>query len=215
MNANPKFLNATAQVDAGAVKPLPNSRKVYIPGSQAGVRVPMREITQSDTPASMGAGSITVPACAKIRAVRRCAGMAADSQSGSAEAPVTPEQEAVWAAFPVTPLRPEQVAGSVIQSNTLQSLDSTTHVFQKILRFFQTRDFVKRYLITTSFKYSSPNSSLSKRQIFSVPILNSCLRAAERIVTKRMLWLIRKSVVYCVIDGPIKAGHSCLMRVCW
>ena len=55
MNANPKFLNATAQVDAGAVKPLPNSRKVYIPGSQAGVQVPMREITQSDTPASMGA----------------------------------------------------------------------------------------------------------------------------------------------------------------
>jgi phosphomethylpyrimidine synthase len=55
MNANPKFLNATAQVDAGAVKPLPNSRKVYIEGAQAGVRVPMREITQSDTPASMGA----------------------------------------------------------------------------------------------------------------------------------------------------------------
>ncbi len=55
MNANPKFLNATAQVDAGAVLPLPNSRKVYIEGNQPGVRVPMREITQSDTPASMGA----------------------------------------------------------------------------------------------------------------------------------------------------------------
>ncbi|RPJ46788.1 MAG: phosphomethylpyrimidine synthase ThiC [Betaproteobacteria bacterium] len=55
MNANPKFLNTTAQVDAGTVKPLPNSRKVYIEGSQPGVRVPMREITQSDTPASMGA----------------------------------------------------------------------------------------------------------------------------------------------------------------
>jgi len=55
MNANPKFLNATARVDAGAVKPLPNSRKVYIAGSQPDLRVPMREITQSDTPASMGA----------------------------------------------------------------------------------------------------------------------------------------------------------------
>ena len=55
MNANPKFLNTTARVDAGAVKPLPNSRKVYIEGTQPGVRVPMREITQSDTPASMGA----------------------------------------------------------------------------------------------------------------------------------------------------------------
>ncbi|MFN9490505.1 MAG: phosphomethylpyrimidine synthase ThiC [Betaproteobacteria bacterium] len=55
MNANPKFLNATARVDEGAVKPLPNSRKVYIEGSRPDIRVPMREISQSDTPASFGA----------------------------------------------------------------------------------------------------------------------------------------------------------------
>ncbi|OGA68069.1 MAG: phosphomethylpyrimidine synthase ThiC, partial [Betaproteobacteria bacterium RIFCSPLOWO2_12_FULL_65_14] len=43
MNANPKFLAATAHVDDAAVQPLPNSRKVY-----AGpLRVPVREITQS------------------------------------------------------------------------------------------------------------------------------------------------------------------------
>ncbi|MCW5605469.1 MAG: phosphomethylpyrimidine synthase ThiC, partial [Burkholderiales bacterium] len=55
MNANPKFLNATAHVDEAAVRPLPNSRKVYVEGSRPDVRVPMREITQSDTPASFGA----------------------------------------------------------------------------------------------------------------------------------------------------------------
>ncbi len=55
MNANPKFLNATASVDEAAVKPLPNSRKVYVEGSRPDIRVPMREITQSDTPASFGA----------------------------------------------------------------------------------------------------------------------------------------------------------------
>jgi phosphomethylpyrimidine synthase len=55
MNANPKFLNATARVDEGAVKPLPNSRKIYVEGSRPDIRVPMREISQSDTPASMGA----------------------------------------------------------------------------------------------------------------------------------------------------------------
>jgi phosphomethylpyrimidine synthase len=55
MNANPKFLNATAQVDDAAVKPLPNSRKVYVEGSRPDIRVPMREITQSDTPVSFGA----------------------------------------------------------------------------------------------------------------------------------------------------------------
>ena len=55
MNANPKFLRATAHVDAAAIKPLPNSRKVYVPGSRPDLQVPMREITQSDTPASFGA----------------------------------------------------------------------------------------------------------------------------------------------------------------
>ena len=57
MNANPKFLSATAHVDEAAVKPLPNSRKVYVTGSRPDLRVPMREIAQSDTPASFGAES--------------------------------------------------------------------------------------------------------------------------------------------------------------
>jgi phosphomethylpyrimidine synthase len=55
MNANPKFLSATAHVDEAAVKPLPSSRKVYVQGSRADIQVPMREISQSDTPASFGA----------------------------------------------------------------------------------------------------------------------------------------------------------------
>jgi len=55
MNANPKFLNVTAHVDEAAIKPLPSSRKVYVQGSRADIRVPMREISQSDTPASFGA----------------------------------------------------------------------------------------------------------------------------------------------------------------
>ncbi|MFN5512438.1 MAG: phosphomethylpyrimidine synthase ThiC [Burkholderiales bacterium] len=55
MNANPKFLAATAEVDADAIAPLPMSSKVYATGSRADIRVPMREIRQSDTPAGMGA----------------------------------------------------------------------------------------------------------------------------------------------------------------
>ena len=54
MVANPKFLAATAHVDDGAVRPLPNSRKVYVLGPRPDIRVPMREISQSDTPASFG-----------------------------------------------------------------------------------------------------------------------------------------------------------------
>src|SRR6185436_13804326 len=42
-------------VDEAAVKPLPSSSKVYVQGSRADIRVPMREIRQNDTPASFGA----------------------------------------------------------------------------------------------------------------------------------------------------------------
>jgi phosphomethylpyrimidine synthase len=54
MNANPKFLAATAHVDAAAIQPLPNSRKVYVEGSRADLRVPMREVSQADTPTMFG-----------------------------------------------------------------------------------------------------------------------------------------------------------------
>src|SRR5262245_22256670 len=55
MNANYKFYARDAHVDSAAIAPLPNSRKIYVTGSRADIRVPMREIAQSDTPASFGA----------------------------------------------------------------------------------------------------------------------------------------------------------------
>jgi phosphomethylpyrimidine synthase len=54
MNANEKFLASSAQVDEAAVAPLPNSRKIYVEGSRPDIRVPMREISQADTPTGFG-----------------------------------------------------------------------------------------------------------------------------------------------------------------
>ncbi|MGI4815557.1 MAG: phosphomethylpyrimidine synthase ThiC [Janthinobacterium lividum] len=60
MSANPKFISSDAHVDAAAVASLPNSRKIYVPGTLAGVRVPMREVHQSDTPTDFG-GEVNPP----------------------------------------------------------------------------------------------------------------------------------------------------------
>ena len=54
MNANEKFLAANAHVDEAAIQPLPNSRKIYVEGSRPDIRVPMREISQADTPTAFG-----------------------------------------------------------------------------------------------------------------------------------------------------------------
>ncbi|MGZ0019831.1 phosphomethylpyrimidine synthase ThiC [Nitrosomonas sp. wSCUT-2] len=48
------FSSATAQVDEAAIKPLPNSRKIYVQGSRPDIQVPMREISQTDTHTSAG-----------------------------------------------------------------------------------------------------------------------------------------------------------------
>ncbi len=55
MNAPDQFFARDAKVDTAAVAPLPASRKIHVEGSRPDIRVPMREITQSDTPASFGA----------------------------------------------------------------------------------------------------------------------------------------------------------------
>ncbi len=56
MSAVPeKILSNTVTLDAAVTRPFPNSRKVYVMGSRADIRVPMREVTLSPTPASFGA----------------------------------------------------------------------------------------------------------------------------------------------------------------
>ncbi|MCX7673619.1 MAG: phosphomethylpyrimidine synthase ThiC [Thiobacillaceae bacterium] len=49
-------MNAQTEFPAGAAAlgPLPNSRKIYVQGSRPDLRVPMREIRQTDTPTHLG-----------------------------------------------------------------------------------------------------------------------------------------------------------------
>ena len=54
MNAKDTFLAANAHVDEAAIQPLPNSRKIYVEGSRPDLKVPMREVSQADTPTAFG-----------------------------------------------------------------------------------------------------------------------------------------------------------------
>ena len=56
MNAPQRpFTAADARADAAALTPLPASRRIYVQGSRPDLRVPMREIAQTDTPTAAGA----------------------------------------------------------------------------------------------------------------------------------------------------------------
>jgi len=56
------------------------------------------------------------------------------------------EEEAPdWTSFPVTRLRPEQVARSIYQASSLSTIDAASHILLRVQRFGETGDFVKRY----------------------------------------------------------------------
>ncbi|MGB1800756.1 MAG: phosphomethylpyrimidine synthase ThiC, partial [Gammaproteobacteria bacterium] len=55
MSAQPdSILSHTATVDKKAVEAIPNSKKIYVTGSRADIRVPMREISCSPTQTQTG-----------------------------------------------------------------------------------------------------------------------------------------------------------------
>jgi phosphomethylpyrimidine synthase len=54
MTAPEQSLSQSARVDSAALAPFPASRKVYVEGSRPDIRVPMREVTLTDTPTAFG-----------------------------------------------------------------------------------------------------------------------------------------------------------------
>jgi hypothetical protein len=62
-----------------------------------------------------------------------------------ADHPVTDADEKGWAAFPLTRLRPEQVAGSLIQAGSVTALSPDSHLLVRLMKWGQTTDFLERY----------------------------------------------------------------------
>lgn len=126
-----------------------------------------------------------------VRVIAGSAAFARESRSEDPSQPVTAEQEQSWAAFPVTPLRPEQVAGSIIQSSTLQAIDHSAHFLQKLRRFGETRDFVKRYGDPGEEKFVTESGTIPQRLLLMNgklvrertqpnPLLNASSRLANQ-----------------------------------
>ncbi|MGV3485187.1 MAG: DUF1549 domain-containing protein [Planctomycetaceae bacterium] len=58
---------------------------------------------------------------------------------------ITPQQEDAWSVFPLIRLRPEQVAGSVIQAARVKTIDRDSSLLIQLMKFGGVNDFVERY----------------------------------------------------------------------
>jgi len=57
----------------------------------------------------------------------------------------TESAEAAWAAFPITRLRPEQVAGSLLQAASTATIDAESHILVRLATSGGVNDFVARH----------------------------------------------------------------------
>lgn len=66
-------------------------------------------------------------------------------RASRADFPVTSAHEDCWAVFPVTQLRPDQVATSMFQASKLAAIDASSSIFTQLKSYGDRQDFLKRF----------------------------------------------------------------------
>jgi hypothetical protein len=98
-----------------------------------------------------------------IRLIANTKSFQLDSSSGDAAHPVTPAMEAQWAAFPMTRLRSDQVAGSIAQASSLTTLDADSHIIARLKRLIEASGFLKRYGDSGEDEFSNQSGTIPQR----------------------------------------------------
>jgi hypothetical protein len=73
--------------------------------------------------------------------------------------------EKTWAQFPLTRLRPEQVAGSVLQATSVATIDAESHIFTRLIRFGDQNDFIKRYGDSEDDEFDGRGGTIPQRLV--------------------------------------------------
>ncbi len=79
------------------------------------------------------------------RLIRIIVATQAFQRDSRADFEITPEHETDWAAFPLTRLRPEQVAGALTQAASLTTINDQAGIIAKLQQFGDMNGFVERY----------------------------------------------------------------------
>ena len=84
---------------------------------------------------------------------------ARDASNGSP----TDQDEEAWAVFPLSRMRPEQVAGSLYQATSVSTLGPQFHWFFRLIAYTQRNDFVRRYGDTGEDEFGSRSGTIPQR----------------------------------------------------
>ena len=73
--------------------------------------------------------------------------------------------EKSWAQFPLSRLRPEQVAGSVLQASSVATVNADSHLVTRLVRYGDQNDFIKRYGDSGDDEFDSRGGTIPQRLV--------------------------------------------------
>jgi hypothetical protein len=97
------------------------------------------------------------------RLIRLIAASEVFQRDSRADFEVTEEHEKAWAVFPLSRLRPEQMAASLIQASSLKTINGQAHVLMRIAMYGQTNQFVQRYGDLGEDEFTDRGSTIPQR----------------------------------------------------
>jgi hypothetical protein len=122
-----------------------------------------------------------------IRIISQTEAFRRDSRSDRFE--VSADHEARWAVFPLTQLRPEQVAASINQACRIKAIDDDSSIIYQVEKFGYINDFIKNYgdrgedefnaqSVTIPQRLLVMNGGLVEERTRNNPVLNATNRLA-------------------------------------
>jgi hypothetical protein len=96
------------------------------------------------------------------RLVRLIAATEAFRRDSRADHELTQAHDRLWAAFPGTPLRPEQMAGAIIQVASVQTIDRDASAVARLGKLIGVNDFVKAYGDTGEDEFRERTCTISQ-----------------------------------------------------
>jgi hypothetical protein len=79
------------------------------------------------------------------------------------ETELTEAHEKVWAAFPITRLRPEQVVGSILQAASLETINRDSPILVRLATAIGEKEFVERYGDTGEDEFAGHGGTIPQR----------------------------------------------------
>jgi hypothetical protein len=103
---------------------------------------------------------------------------------------VSEGDEKAWAVFPLTRLRPEQVAGSILQASSIATINAESHILIRLARYGQQNDFVTRYGDSGEDEFDVHGGTIPQRLLtMNGKLVNEKIQDSPVNATTRIAWM--------------------------